>query len=92
MKRLTKVAFGLTCAGWLIPVAPALADRVKLEDLPPAAQKTVERETRGATMRDIDKEKDKNGKPYYEVDYRRNGEKWEVKVSPTGNVIDRHKD
>jgi len=43
-------------------------------------------------MTDIDKEKDKNGKPYYEVDYRRNGEKWEVKVSPTGNVIDRHKD
>jgi len=43
MKRLTKVAFGLTCAGWLIPAAPALADRVKLEDLPPAAQKTVER-------------------------------------------------
>jgi hypothetical protein len=92
MKRLTKVAVWLGCAGSLVTAAPAFADHVKLEDLPPAARKTVVRETQGATIQEIDKDTDKAGKPVYEVEYKKAGVEWELKVAPGGAIIEQHKD
>jgi hypothetical protein len=92
MKRLKRLAIWSACAGALVTAAPAFADQVKLDDLPPAAKQTVERETKGAMVYKIEKESDKAGKPVYEVEFLKDGVEWEVKVSPTGTVIERRKD
>jgi hypothetical protein len=93
MKRLSKIAVLFAWVGLLFTSAPARADdKVTLEDLPAAAKKTVERETKGATINQIEKESDKAGKPIYEVDYTKDGVEKELKVSNSGAVISRHKD
>ena len=92
MKRLPKLAVWLAGVGLLLTAAHARADKVTLEELPAAAKKTVERETKGATIKEIDKESDKSGKPVYDVDYTKDGVEKELKVSSSGAVISRHKD
>lgn len=92
MKSFTKLALWITCAGSLITAVPAFAgDQVRLEDLPPAAKAAVEKETKGGTISEIEREKEK-GKAVYEVEYEKDGMKWEVKFSQTGAIIERHKD
>ena len=92
MKRFTKLAVWLTCAGSLVTAVPAFAgDQIRLEDLPPAAKAAVEHETKGGKISEIEKEEDK-GKAVYEVEYKKDGMKWEIKVSPAGTILERHKD
>ena len=70
----------------------ALADHVKVEELPPAAKKTVEHQTKGATIREIEMDHDKSGKAVYEVEYLKDGVKFDLKVSHSGAVISKKKD
>jgi uncharacterized protein YpmB len=72
--------------------APAHAgEHATKEDLPPAVRQTIERETKGATVRDIERDRE-DGKPIYEVEYLKDGERWELDVSSTGEVLERHRD
>ena len=48
------------------------AGKLELKDLPPAVRKTVEEQTKGATIKGIAKEKEK-GKTVYEVETMGNG-------------------
>ncbi len=62
----------------------AMADRkLELKDLPPAVKKTVEAETKGATIKNIVKEKEK-GKTVYEVETIVNGKTRDFVVDSTG--------
>ena len=92
MKRFTKIAVWLAGAGALLTAVPAFAgDQIRLEDLPPAAKAAVEHETKGGKIKGIETDKEK-GQLVYEVEYTKDGMKWETKISPTGAVIERHKD
>ena len=62
----------------------AMADgKVELKDLPPAVKKTVEAETKNATIKNIVKEKEK-GKTVYEVETMVNGKTRDFVVDATG--------
>ena len=59
------------------------AGKLELKDLPPAVRKTVEAETKGATIKNIVKEKEK-GKTVYEVETMVNGKSRDIVVDSTG--------
>ena len=60
--------------------------KVRLDELPPAARQTVERELAGAELEDIALEK-RQGRIVYETDIIRNGHKWEVVVAEDGQIV-----
>jgi hypothetical protein len=72
--------------------APAFADEhMAIGELPAPVRKTVEKETKGATITDIERDT-KDGKRVYEVEYLKDGQPWELHISPTGAVLERHRD
>ena len=90
MRSLWKAVGGLAIAVGVS--APAYAgEDMKLDELPPAVKKTVEMETKGATVRDIERDEE-NGKIVYEVEYTKAGSNWELHVGPTGKVLSNHRD
>ena len=90
MRSIWKAVGGLAIAVGVS--VPAYADEhLKLDELPPAVKKTVEMETKGATVREIERE-DKDGKPVYEVEYTKAGSDWELHVGATGKVLSNHKE
>jgi uncharacterized protein YpmB len=90
MKTLRKVAVLSMCV--LAFAAPAVAgDHAKMSELPSAVRQTVERETKGATVTDIERDTE-DGKAIYEVEYVKDGQRWELDVSSSGTVLKRHRD
>jgi hypothetical protein len=65
--------------------------KVKLEETPPAARKTIEQELKGAQLEDIAR-KTQDGKTVYETDIIRNGQKWEVIVGEDGKILSKIKE
>jgi uncharacterized membrane protein YkoI len=68
-------------------IASASEKRVNYEDLPPAVQKTAQRESQGATLRGYSKEIE-NGKIEYEVEMIVAGKSRDVSIDPSGKVIE----
>ena len=60
--------------------------KVKMSDLPPAVQKTVREQSKGATIRGFAKEVEK-GKTSYEVEMKVNGHNKDVLIDPEGVVL-----
>lgn len=81
------VAVGLCIAG----TQPAVADdekesKIKLEDAPPAIQKTLKRESAGAAIGEIEVETE-DGKTTYETDVTIDGKLYEIQVAEDGTLI-----
>lgn len=76
-------AFGLTGA-------TAFADDISFDELPDQVRQTVERETAGARLGDV--ERDDNGQTVYEIEFYEDGQKYELDVSEDGEVLRRHPD
>jgi uncharacterized membrane protein YkoI len=72
----------------LIASAVAFAGEtsVKMKDLPPAVQKTVEEQTRGAQIKGLSKEIEK-GKTTYEVETMLNGKARDLLIDSTGALV-----
>jgi hypothetical protein len=62
--------------------------KVKLDQVPTQARKTIERELVGAELEDIAR-KQRRGETVYETDIIKNGRKWEVVIGEDGRVIAR---
>lgn len=60
--------------------------KVKLEETPPAVQKTIKDELVGAELEDIAKVR-RQGKTVYEVDIIKGEHKWEVVIGEDGQII-----
>jgi hypothetical protein len=90
MRSIGKVVAGLALA---VGVAlPAYAgEDVKLDELPPAVKQTVERETKGAAVKEIERDEE-DGKIVYEVEYTKAGNRYELHVGPTGKVLSQHRE
>jgi hypothetical protein len=84
---MVKLIFGLVTLGLL---APALAEeaetRVKMKGLPPAVQKTVLEQSKGATIRGFSKEME-GGKTFYEVELKVGGHTKDVLIDPAGAIV-----
>lgn len=60
--------------------------RVKMKDLPAAVQKTVQEQSRGATLKGLTKEVE-GGKTYYEAELLVNGHTKDVLIDPAGAIV-----
>lgn len=73
-------------------VGTAFADKdVAIDDLPPAVRVTVEKEVGDGIIDDIEWETGPDG-AYYEVEFERAGQEWELHVAEDGSVIQKHAD
>lgn len=61
--------------------------RVKMESLPPAVQKTVQEQAKGATIRGLSKEIE-DGKTFYEAELKVNGHNKDVLIDAAGSVVE----
>ena len=59
---------------------------VKMKDLPPAVQKTVQEQTKGAQIKGLSKEIEK-GKTMYEVETMLNGKARDLLIDSTGALV-----
>jgi hypothetical protein len=75
----------------LVFCATALAQnsekKVTMKDLPEAVRKTVEEQSKGATLRGLAKEVE-DGKTFYEAELKVNGHNKDVLIDPTGAVVE----
>jgi uncharacterized membrane protein YkoI len=69
----------------------AVADEVKLEQVTPAARATIEKETAGGRIKEIERER-KNGRVVYEVEFVQGDREREIHVAEDGTVVKREKD
>jgi uncharacterized membrane protein YkoI len=60
---------------------------VKMKDLPPAVQKTVQEQSKGATIRGLSKEIE-DGKTYYEVELTADGHNKDILIDASGAVVE----
>lgn len=71
--------------------ALALARDVTFDQLPPAVQATVSRETQGGTIMEIELD-DGQGVVTYEVEYSAAGAKYELDIAADGKLLRRQPD
>ena len=76
-----------TSTAFLATASTAQEKRIKLSDLPPAVEKTVATQSRGALIRGFSQEKE-NGQTYYEVELRVNGHGKDVTMDRAGTVVE----
>ena len=60
---------------------------IKMKDLPAAVRKTVEEQSKGATLHGLSKEVEA-GKTYYEAELKVDGHGKDVLIDPTGAVVE----
>jgi uncharacterized membrane protein YkoI len=75
--------FGLT----MISVVSAQERKIKRADLPPAVQKTVSAQSRGATIRGLSEEEE-NGHTYYELEMTTKGHSKDVLMDRNGAIVE----
>jgi hypothetical protein len=67
--------------------APGAEKRVKMADLPAAVQKTVQEQSKYATVRGLSEEVE-NGKTYYEAELKVGGHNKDLLIDPTGSIVE----
>ena len=65
--------------------------KVKIDQVPAAVKKTLDKESDGAKIDEVDKETD-DGKTIYEADVKLNGHNYEIKVAADGTLISKKLD
>ncbi len=65
----------------------ATSKMLDVKTLPPAVQKTVQEQTKGATIRGLSKEVE-NGKTQYELETKANGHNRDLLIDPEGKVLE----
>ena len=61
--------------------------KVKMKDLPKAVQKTVQEQSKGATISGLSKEVE-HGKTYYEVELKVSGHGKDMLIDPAGAIVE----
>jgi hypothetical protein len=87
MSRLWKSGLVVVVSALTVSVCVAQEKKIKRSDLPAAVEKTVQVESRGATIRGFSEEKE-NGKTYFEVEMMVNGHGKDVTIDPTGAIAE----
>jgi hypothetical protein len=93
MMRTGSIFCGLAVAGLFVIVVSASAaedkeQRVSMDQLPPAVKATLDRESAGGKVDEIEKETE-GGKTFYEAEIVKNGHESYIHVSEDGKVLKR---
>ncbi len=73
-------------ASAVLPSAVLAGDKVKIDQVPALVRATIERETRGGSVKEIERET-KGGVKVYEVEFIRDNKKYEMHVAEDGKVL-----
>ncbi|MEK6325452.1 MAG: hypothetical protein AABN33_27745 [Acidobacteriota bacterium] len=87
VKSATALLFSLSLVFSANAFAQDSEKPVKMKDLPEAVRKTVQEQSKGATVRGLAKET-KDGKTYYEAELKVMGHKKDVLMDPSGAVVE----
>ena len=87
VKNATALLFSLVLAFSASTLAQNSEKSVKMKDLPEAVRKTVQEQSKGATLRGLAKEVE-DGKTFYEAELKVNGHNKDVLIDPTGAVVE----
>jgi uncharacterized membrane protein YkoI len=82
-----KITLGAIVLTMVFANAFAAGKPVKMKDLPPAVQRTVQEQSKGATLRGLSTEVE-HGKTIYEVEMTVNGHGKDVSMDASGTVIE----
>lgn len=69
----------------------AAGQDVTLDQLPPAVRATLEKETKGGSIKDIEKDREA-GKDIYEVEFTMDGHDWELDIAADGKLLEKRLD
>jgi uncharacterized membrane protein YkoI len=86
-KSLLKILLACSVCAVLAALALAQEKRVKMSDLPEAVQKTVNEQSKGATLKGLSTEVEK-GKTIYEAELMIDGHSKDITIDPQGNVLE----
>jgi uncharacterized membrane protein YkoI len=81
------VTAALAAGLFTITAIHAEEKRIRREDLPPAVEKTVAEQSKGATIKGFSKEVE-HGKTYYEAELRVDGHGRDISVAENGNIVE----
>lgn len=87
MKFPTKNFAGLMILGVSFVVTSAQEKKIKREQLPLSVEKTVARESEGATIKGFASEVE-HGRKFYEASFEVNGHTKDILMDPSGNVVE----
>ena len=76
-------------AAVVLPSVGFAGDKVTIDQVPATVRATIEKETKGASVKEIERET-QNGMKVYEVEYIRDNKKYEMHVAEDGMVL-KHK-
>lgn len=80
-------AFLLATSLLILGNAQGSEKKVKMKDLPKAVQKTVQEQSKGATINGLSKEVE-HGKTYYEVELKVNGHGKDILIDSAGAIVE----
>ncbi|MFY9558324.1 MAG: hypothetical protein WAV20_00035 [Blastocatellia bacterium] len=86
-KKTTILLFTVSLMFCAASFAQNSETRVKMKDLPEAVRKTVQEQSKGATLRGLARETD-DGKTFYEAELRVRGHNKDVLIDPAGTVVE----
>lgn len=87
MSRTIRVAAGATVLFCVFAIAQDREKKIQRSELPPAVEKTVAEQSKGATLRGFSQEKE-NGQTYYEAELMVNGHTKDLLVDANGSVVE----
>ena len=78
-------------AALLVSALSYAGDDVTVEQLPPAVRATVDRETQGGQIKDIERDRE-GGQVVYEVEFTLDGKAYELDIAEDGKLLERRLD
>jgi uncharacterized membrane protein YkoI len=87
MSRAIRVAAAATMLFSVFAIAQDQEKKIRRSDLPPAVEKAVAEQSKGATIRGFSQEKE-NGQTYYEAELMVNGHTKDVLLDANGSVVE----
>ena len=78
-------------AAFLVPALGDAGQDIPLEQLPAPVRATVEKETQGGKVTDIEKDHER-GQVIYEVEFTIDGKEWELDIAEDGKLLERRLD
>ena len=78
-------------AALLVPTLVYAGQAVPLEQLPAPVRATVEKETQGGKVTDIEKDHER-GQVIYEVEFTLDGKEWELDIAEDGKLLEKRPD
>jgi hypothetical protein len=66
-------------------------EHIKIEDVPPAARQTIDREVAGGNITKVERETE-HGQVIYKVEYIHDRQEWEIRVAADGKLLRKERD